>query len=86
MKSTNKKVQLIHKEPDSECMEILKSAIVNDKVLKKYKIDENTLIQNLPENVLNNFLEYLAGFELHSQEVLLELIKKGEIGLECSDD
>ncbi len=53
-----KRINLIHKEKNEECFEILKSTIVEDKVLKKYKIDKDTLLKNLPEEVVNEFLDF----------------------------
>ncbi|MFW6272554.1 MAG: hypothetical protein ACOC2U_02090 [bacterium] len=81
-----KKIQLIHKEPNQECFEIFKSTIVEDKQLKRYEINEHTLIENLPENVINSFLDFLSGFSLRHKAVILEEIKKGNISLECADD
>lgn len=86
MKVKNKKIQLIHKEADEECFEILKSAIVADKVLKKYEINKNTLIEKLPEDVINGFLDFLSDFSGEHRTAILELIKKGKITLTCEDE
>lgn len=80
-----KKITLLHKEPNEECFEILKSIIVEDKVLKTWKIDKNTLIQNLPENVVNEFLDFL-GPAGENRDITLKLIKEGRITLNCWDD
>ena len=79
-----KKVQLIHKEADEECFEILKFSIVEDQQAKKYQIDKDTLLQNLPESVINQFLDFL-GVGLH-RELMLHLIKKGSLIITCTDD
>jgi hypothetical protein len=86
MNTTYQKIQLVHKEPGQECIEILKCAIVEDKVLKKYEIDKNTLINTLPEKIINSFLDFLGKFELSQREIILELIKKGEITLICDEE
>jgi hypothetical protein len=86
MNPTYQKIQLVHKEPGQECIEILKCAIVEDKVLKKYRIDKNTLINALPEQIINSFLDFLGKFELSHREIILELIKKGEITLICDEE
>lgn len=85
MKVKRKKIQLIHQEPGSECIEILKSAIVEDKILKSYIIDNHTLIKNLPEGVINAFLDFLSPFQDRHRSIILEEIKKGKLTLECKD-
>jgi len=37
MNPTFIKIKLVHKEPEQDCIEILKSAIVEDKVLEKVR-------------------------------------------------
>ncbi len=78
-------VKLLHKEPKEKCYEILKSAIVEDKELKKFNIDKNTLLKNLSEDLVNEFLDFLghAGQHRHST---LQLIKEGRIILHCWED
>ena len=53
-----KRIQLIHREKDSDCFEILKSTIVEDKQIKDWTIDKDTLIQNLPESIVNEFPDF----------------------------
>jgi hypothetical protein len=77
-----KNFQLIHKEPDEECYEILKSCIVEDQQLKKYRIDKNTLLQNLPEKIVNEFLDFLGTDERH-RSLMLYMIKKGSMVINC---
>jgi hypothetical protein len=77
-----KNFQLIHKEPDEECYEILKSCIVEDQQLKKYRIDKNTLLQNLPEKIVNEFLDFLGTDEKH-RSLMLYMIKKGSMVINC---
>lgn len=86
MKSVYKKVQLIHKEPNEECFEILKSAIVEDKVLKKFRIDQHTLIANLPEKVINSFLDFLAQYESEQRKFIIQSIKRGAITVKCEEE
>lgn len=79
------KVELIHKEPNEVCFEILKSKIVEDKVLKKYRIDKETLLQELPENIVNEFLDFLGTDEQH-RNLMLHMIKIGTLIMECWED
>lgn len=81
-----KRIKLIHKEENSDCMEILKDTIVEDRELNKYKIDKNTLLQNLPEGLVNSFLDFLAGYTREEREMTLEMIKNGTLELECTED
>ena len=81
-----KRINLIHKEPNEECFEILKSTIVEDKVLKKYKIDKDTLLKNLPEKVVNNFLDFILKQKGEFREITLQMIKDGTLILDCPDD
>lgn len=79
------KLQLIHKEQDEECFEILKSTIVEDKELKKYTIDKDTLLQSLPEKVVNEFLDFLGTDEKY-RSLMLHLIKSGSLVMNCWED
>ena len=80
-----KKVQMIHQEQNEECFEILKSCIVEDKQLKKYRIDKNTLLQNLPEKIVNEFLDFL-GTDEQFRSQMLYMIKKGSLVLNCWEE
>lgn len=80
-----RKIQLIHHEQNEECFEILKSTIVEDKQLKKYTIDKDTLLQNLPEKVVNEFLDFL-GTEKQHRELMLSMIKDGSLVITCDED
>ena len=79
------KLQLIHKESNEECIEILKSCIVEDQQLKKYRIDKNTLLQNLPEKIVNEFLDFLGTDERH-RSLMLYMIKKGSMVINCWEE
>ena len=79
------KVTFIHKEPTENCFEILKSVIVEDQELKKYRIDKNTLIQNLPEEVVNKFLDFL-GTDEDFRDFVLYMIKTGKLIIECKEE
>lgn len=81
-----KRIKLIHKEENSDCMEILKDTIVEDQELKKYRINEHTLLQNLPEGIVNSFLDFLAGFNREEREITLRMIKNGTLELVCTED
>jgi hypothetical protein len=78
-------IKLLHKEPDEKCFEILKSAIVEVKELKKFKIEKDTLLKNLPEELVNEFLDFLGPVGKH-RNLTLQLIKEGRIILHCWDD
>jgi len=78
-------VKLLHKEPDEKCFEILKSAIVEVQELKKFRIDKDTLLKNLPEEIVNDFLDFLGPVGKH-RDLTLQLIKEGRIILHCWDD
>lgn len=80
-----KKLKLIHKEPNEECFEILKSCIVEDKKLKEYRIDKDTLLENLPEGIVNAFLDHLGTDEQH-RSLILFLIKNGSLVVHCWGD
>jgi hypothetical protein len=79
------KIQLIHKEPGEECLEVVKTCIVEDTKLKEYTIDKNTLLQNLPEKIVNDFLDFL-GTDEHHRSLMLSLIKKGTLVVTCTED
>ncbi|HCY77505.1 MAG TPA: hypothetical protein DHV28_16435 [Ignavibacteriales bacterium] len=81
-----KTIQLIHKEPQEECFEILKSTIIEDKVLKKWTIDKDTLIQNLPEHVVNEFLDLLGSIEPAFRSIYLKWIKEGKLKIICEEE
>ena len=80
-----KRIKLIHQEKNEECFEILKSTIIEDVELKKYRIDKDTLLQNLPENVVNEFLDFL-GTEKQHRDLMLHLIKSGSLVITCDED
>lgn len=80
-----KKISLIHKEPNEECFEILKTTIVEDKQLKRWTIDKDTLLQNLPEHVVNNFLDLLGSDEQYRSSILY-LIAKGSLIIHCDEE
>lgn len=80
-----KKLQLIHKEKNEECLEILKSIIIEDKELIKYRIDKDTLFQNLPEQIVNEFLDFLGTDERH-RSLMLSMIKNGTLVVNCWED
>ena len=82
MKEKTTTVHFIHKEPKEDCFEILKSTIIEDKVLNTWRIDKDTLIQNLPEEVVNQFLDMLGSDEQH-RSLLLYMIKKGNLVIKC---
>lgn len=80
-----KKINLIHKEKDEQCFEILKTCIVEDKKLKEYRIDKDTLLENLPESIVNEFLDFL-GTDDQFRSLMLYMIKKGSLVVKCWDD
>jgi hypothetical protein len=80
-----KNLEIIHKEPNEECFEILKSTIVEDKELKKYRIDKDTLLHELPEEIVNEFLDFLGTDEQH-RDLMLHMIKTGTLVIHCWDD
>jgi len=81
-----KKLQLIHQESNEKCIEILKSTIIEDKVLKKWTIDKDSLIQNLPEHVVNEFLDFLGKSHPSFREVYLMMIKEGKLKIHCEEE
>ena len=81
-----KRVELIHKEHNEECFEILKSTIVKDNELKKFRIDKDTLLHELPEKVVNEFLDFLSGFNREHRQITLGMIKNGTLILHCWED
>lgn len=80
------KINLIHKEKNEECIEILKRTIVEDKVLEKFRIDKDTMLQNLPEKVVNEFLDFISEQKGEYRQITLRLIKEGRLILECWED
>ena len=81
-----KKIQLIHKEHNEECFEILKSTIVKDNELKKFNIDKDTLLHKLSEKEINVFLDFLSKFSREHRQLTLEMIKNGTLTLHCWED
>ncbi|MCK3683977.1 hypothetical protein [Maribellus sp. YY47] len=81
-----KKIQLIHKEHHEECMEVLKSTIVKDEDLDKFTIDKDTLLHELPEPVINAFLDFLSSYRGELRQIALKMIKEGTLILECWED
>ncbi|WP_340110997.1 hypothetical protein [Maribellus mangrovi] len=82
---TQKKVEIIHQEHNEDCFEILKSTIVEDKVLKRYRIDKDTLLHELPEKIVNEFLDFLGSDEQH-RNLMLHMIKSGTLVINCWED
>lgn len=80
-----KRIELLHKEKNEECIEILKSTIIEDTVLKKYRIDKDTLLHELPEKIVNEFLDFL-GNQGEFRELTLHMIKSGTLVLNCWDE
>ncbi len=80
-----KRVELLHKEYNEECFEILKSTIVEDKELKKYRIDKDTLLHELPVAIVNEFLDFLGTDEQH-RNLMLHMIKTGSLIMNCWED
>jgi hypothetical protein len=80
-----KKVELIHKEKNEECFEVLLSAIIKSSELEKYKIDMDTLLHELPENVVNEFLDFL-GRQGEFRELTLHMIKSGSLVIHCWEE
>ncbi|WP_321347085.1 hypothetical protein [uncultured Draconibacterium sp.] len=80
-----KTIQLIHREHNEECFEVLKSLIVEDEKLKKYTIDKHTLLEKLPEKIVNEFLDFL-GTEKQHRELMLYMIKSGTLTITCEED
>lgn len=78
-------VNIIHKELDSECLQVLKSCIVEDKVLKTWRIDKHTLLHKLPEKVVNEFLDFL-GSNAQFRQQMLYMIKSGSLVITCEED
>ena len=80
-----KTINLIHKEHNEECFEILKSTIVEDRVINKYRIDKDTLLHKLPEKIVNEFLDFIGSDDQH-RSLMLYMIKSGTLIIECWDD
>lgn len=80
-----KTVEIIHKEKNEECFEILKRTIVEDKELKKYRIDSDTLLREIPESIVNEFLDFLGTDEQH-RNLMLYMIKTGSLIIHCWED
>ncbi|WP_320112287.1 hypothetical protein [Draconibacterium orientale] len=80
-----KRITIIHKEHDEECFEILKQAIIENKELKKYRIDKDTLLANLPSKVVNEFLDFIGTDKQHRQ-LMLHLIKEGVLVITCTEE
>lgn len=80
-----KRLQLIHQEQGSECFEILMSTIVEDKQLKEWTIDKNTLLHTLPEHIVNQFLN-LLGTDERQRSLMLYLIAKGSLVIHCDEE
>lgn len=80
-----KTIEIIHKEKNEECFEVLKRTIVEDKELKRYRIDSETLFSELPESIVNEFLDFLGTDEQH-RNLMLHMIKSGTLVINCWED
>ena len=80
-----KKVEIIHKEQNEECFEVLKSTIIEDKELKKFRIDKDTMLKELPIEIVNEFLDFIGSNEQH-RNLILHMIKSGSLIIECWED
>jgi hypothetical protein len=80
-----KTIEIIHKEKNEKCFEVLKRTIVEDKELKKYRIDTDTLLNQLPESIVNEFLDFLGTNEQH-RNLMLYMIKTGSLIIHCWED
>ena len=80
-----KRIDLIHKEKNEECFEILQSTIIEDKELKKFRIDKDTLFHELPEPIVNEFLDFL-GRQGEFRELTLHMIKSGTLVINCWEE
>lgn len=80
-----KTIEIIHKEKNEECFEVLKRTIVEDKELKKYRIDKETFFSELPEGIVNEFLDFLGTDEQH-RNLMLYMIKVGSLVIHCWED
>ena len=76
-----KRILLIHKEPDKKCFEVLKRSLVDERDLKKFRIDENTRLQKLPEKIVDKFLKFLK-IDGQTRVLMLHLNKSGALIIE----
>lgn len=60
-------------------------AIQNKNAKKILFNDKDTLLQNLPEKVVNVFLDFL-GTEKQHRDLMLHLIKSGSLVITCDED
>ena len=58
---------------------------IENKELKKYRIDKDTLLANLPEKVVNEFLDFIGTDKQHRQ-LMLHLIKEGVLVITCTEE
>ena len=80
-----KRVILIHKEPDRECFEVLKRSNIEERILKKFSIDENTLLQKLPMKKVDKFLEILK-IDRQARDFMLRLNRLGALFIEIEEE
>jgi hypothetical protein len=52
---------------------------------KKFNINKNTLLQNLPKELVNEFLDFLGPVGQH-RIMTLQLINEGRIIFRCRED
>ncbi len=54
--------------------------------MEKFRIDKDTLLQNLPEKIVNEFLDFISEQKGESRQLTLKWIKEGRLILECWED
>ena len=72
----------MYKGKSEKCNEILKNTIIEDNELKKFGIDKVTLLHELPEKMVNEFLNFI-GNQGEFRELILSMIKSGTWVLNC---
>jgi O-methyltransferase involved in polyketide biosynthesis len=68
--------------PLSDCQKKLQPIIQKDKE-GKYFIPQDLMLQHLPQEVVDSFLDFINQHSPEHQSILLELIKSGKIKIVC---
>jgi len=68
-----------------ECIQQVREQIFVNNV-GEYKIPQDLKILDYPEEVINDFLDFLNEFDSKQQSILLKQIKCGNITVVCKED
>ena len=69
--------------PPPPCIEYVKKMIEKDEKSGKYIIPQNLDMTDIPQKVVDSFLDWLNKFSEWEQQIMLKAIKEGHLVIEC---